>query len=681
VRLGGIAAAILAALALLAAGSAVRQPLFDLFQRIAPQGAAPSKVQVVLIDAPSLAAVGGWPWSRYAMARLTEAIAGRGAKAIGFDFLFPEPDRLSPGLFADLYPELPKATATQVRALPSMDAVFARVIGRSPVVLARAGVTQDSFDAIGAAAPLPPEAQFTGPAPKILPAYPETVASLPILDGAALGHGLVNGPKDPDGVMRRVPLVARSAGALTPGFALELVRVAEGEERVKLVGEAGGLKAVQLGRHRLPVDPQGRMALRFRGLTGRATTSAADLLRSGVPARAFDGKIVIVGLAAAGASDVVTTPREAETFGVFVQAEAVNAIAGGGALERPGWALALEWGFGLLAAIAAFLLTSRLGLGAVVAGIVAVAAVALGVSYAAFLRGLLIDPAPGLALGMATAGAMVGLLFVEGRRVQARLRAALDEERLSAAKTAGELAAASEIQTGMLLPRAALRRVSDAVEIDAVLQPAKSVGGDLYDAFKLDANRLCFLVGDVTGKGVPASLFMALSKALSRSLLMRPQIALDAALDGINAELSRDNGQMMAVSLLVGVLDLTDGALDLCSAGHENPFVVAGDGTARELVLEGGPALCVAEGFPYPVERFRLEAGETLIAFTDGVTEAQDPAGDLFGRARTLAVLGGAQGPLDTLIDRLVAAVRTFEAGAEASDDLTVLAVRRPAEA
>lgn len=659
-------------------GDGVRQPLFDLFQRLAPQAAQPSKVQLVLIDAPSLTAVGGWPWSRYTLARLTEAIAGRGAKAIGFDVLFPEQDRLSPGLFAGLYPELPKETAAQIRALPSMDAIFARVIGRSPVVLARAGVAKDSIDAMGAAAPLPPEAQFTGPAPKSLRAYPEVVASLPILDGAALGHGLVNGPKDPDGVMRRVPLVARAAGALTPGFALELVRVAEGEDQVTLVGDARRLKAVQLGRHRLPVDAQGRMALRFRGLAGASAVSAVDLLRSGVAAHAFDGKIVLVGLAAAGASDVVTTPRDAETFGVFVQAEAVNAIAAGGALERPDWAVALEWCLGLLVAAAAFLFTPRLGLTAIVAGVVGVTALALGGSYAAFLRDILIDPVPVAAPATATAATMIGLLFVEGRRVQRRLRAALDEERLSTAKAAGELAAASEIQSGMLLPRDALRRVSAAVEVDAVLQPAKSVGGDLYDAFKVDVGHLCFLVGDVTGKGVPASLFMALSKALSRSLLMRPQIALDAAVDGINAELSRDNGQMMAVSLLVGVLDLADGTLDLCCAGHENPLVVAADGAVRELVLEGGPPLCVVEGFPYPVERFRLALGETLFAFTDGVTEAQDCTGDLFGRARTMAVIGAPQAPLSEMIDRLVAAVRAFEAGAEASDDLTILAVRRP---
>ncbi|THD59439.1 CHASE2 domain-containing protein [Phenylobacterium sp.] len=669
--------AVLTVLAILISGGDIRQPLFDLYQRLTPAAAAPSKAQVVLIDAPSLAAVGGWPWSRYVMARLTEAIASRGAEAIGFDFLFPEPDRTTPGLFADLYPELPPATAAEIRKLPSMDAVFARVIGRSPVVLARAGVDQGSVDAVGADAPLPPEAQFAGAVPVGLPIYPQAVVNLPLLDGAALGHGLVNGPKDPDGATRRVPLLAKAAGALTPGLALELVRVAEGEDGAALISRAGRLQAVQLGRHRLPTDAQGDLALRFRGLPGSAITSAADLLRSGVPAKAFAGKIVLVGLTAAGTSDLVTTPLQTQTYGVLVQAEAVNAIAGAGGLDRPDWAPLLEWGLGLAMALAAWWLTPSLGLRAMAAGAVGLGVLVVGGSYLAFLRGLLLDPTPVLGPGVATAAGMVAVLFVEGRRAQTQLRAALDEERLSAAKIAGELSAASEIQSGMLLPRAALRRVCGAVEIDAVLQPARSVGGDLYDAFMIDPGRLCFLVGDVTGKGVPASLFMALSKALSRSFLMRPQLGLDAALDGINAELSRDNGQMMAVSLLVGVLDLADGTLDLVSAGHENPLLVDAQGAVRELRLDGGPALCVVEDFPYPVERHALAPGETLVCFTDGVTEAQDPQGQLFDRARAMAVVGGPPRPLPQTVDALVAAVRAFEAGQEASDDLTVLAVRR----
>jgi serine phosphatase RsbU (regulator of sigma subunit) len=477
--------------------------------------------------------------------------------------------------------------------------------------------------------------------------------------------------------MRRAPLVARAAKMLTPGFALELVRVAEGEAAIKLESDAGRLHTVVLGRHRLPVDPQGRLELRFGEMPGTAMTSAADLLRSGVPAHAFDGKIVLIGLTAAGTSDVVTTPLKTETYGVLVQAQAVDAILRGAALRRPDWAASTEAGLGLLLVLAAWFFIPRLRLRAITAAGIAITAAALAGTWWTFTRGLLFDPAPVLAPGAAATAVMIALMFVEGGRVQARLRADIEVQRLDAAKIAGELSAASEIQSGMLLPRASLQSVSPKVEIDAVLQPARSVGGDLYDAFMIDKTRLCFLVGDVTGKGVPASLFMALSKALSRSILVRPGLGLAEAVDGISAELSRDNGQMMAVSLLVGVLDLDDGRLDLCCAGHENPLIVSADGAVRELRLDGGPALCAAEGFPYPVETYRLNPGETLIAYTDGVTEAQDLAGQLFERDGAVAALAASAGrPLTEVVDGLIAAVRAFEAGGEPSDDLTVLALR-----
>jgi serine phosphatase RsbU (regulator of sigma subunit) len=134
---------------------------------------------------------------------------------------------------------------------------------------------------------------------------------------------------------------------------------------------------------------------------------------------------------------------------------------------------------------------------------------------------------------------------------------------------------------------------------------------------------------------------------------------------------------MMAVSLLVGVLDVVDGRLELCCAGHEDPLVIDATGAVRDLRLDGGPALCVVEGYAYPVEAHRLEAGETLIALTDGVTEAQGPTGRLFGRRATMDAVGGPPRDLSDVVDTLVAGVRAFEGGAESSDDLTVLALRR----
>ncbi|MEW5685945.1 MAG: SpoIIE family protein phosphatase [Pseudomonadota bacterium] len=239
--------------------------------------------------------------------------------------------------------------------------------------------------------------------------------------------------------------------------------------------------------------------------------------------------------------------------------------------------------------------------------------------------------------------------------------------------------AATEIQAGMLLPRSALAKLSPHVEVDAVLAPARNVGGDLYDAFLIGPNRLCFLLGDVTGKGVAASLFMALAKALSHSLLTRMADDLPAAFAAIEAELERNNGQAMALALLAGVLDLASGELTLCNAGHENPVLIRRDGQVSDVRLDGGPPLCAGAGFAYRAERTVLGRGETLVAVTDGVTEATNATAALFGRTALHAALAtAAASPLTTVTDQLVTSVRRFEDGEEPTDDLAILAIRRP---
>ena len=678
VLIAGLVAALVAALLVLAAGPRLSRPLFDLFQNLPPSPPASHAVHVVAIDADSLRAIGGWPWSRFYMARLVEEIGRRGASAIGLDLLMPEPDRLDPPRFADLYSELSPASAAEVRALPSMDAVFARVIGRSPVVLARAGAEARSFDALDQpATPLPPEAQVSQPVPAGLQTFPFAVTNLPLLDGAALGHGLVNGDPDDDGVVRRIPLVAQVVGAATPGFALELVRVAKGAQRIDLVASEGRLSSVRIGDLAVPASADGTLAPRFGDWRTIPTTSAADLFRKGLPDDLFKGQIVLVGLTSAGAADVVTTPRSREN-GVFVQAQAAEAILRGAGLARPPWASWAEWGIGALLALAASWLPLRWPIAGIASAALVGMAGVLGASWLAFQTGWLLDPVPVLAPPAAATAATITALFVEGRALQARLRAALEDERLKAARVAGELAAAAEIQSGMLRPRSELANLSPGVDIDAVLEPARSVGGDLYDAFLLDAGRLCFLVGDVTGKGVPAALFMALGKSLARSLLTREGSDLAAAVRQINAELSQDDRRDMALTLLVGVLRLGDGRIDLVCAGHENPLITTADGGVREFALRGGPPLCVDPWFPYQAEPCHLAPGETLLAFSDGLTEAQDRDGRLWPRDKRLASVGDAAKSANAaaMVDSVVAAARRFEAGAEPSDDLTVLAVR-----
>lgn len=648
-----------------APGLPASQWLWDLFQRLSAGDISP-QVQVVEIDERSLATFGAWPWSRFDVEAMVSAIARQKPAAIGFDLLFFEPDRLNAKFLEEYYPSLPEASLAPFRKEENgADATLGRTLGVTPSVLGRLGTPNVDDNT-----PLPPMAQFEGTAPPAVPAYPHVIANISVLENRAAGHGLVNGMRDRDGVIRNIPLLGRAGGYLTPSLALELVRIAEGEPPIRIIGDKAAIRRIEVGRHVIPTMPGGQMRLRFRDVRYRASTSAVDIATGRVPPDKFTGRIVLIGLTSAGSTDVVTTPRDPSIFGVFVQAQAIDAILHSRALVRPPWAVWAEWLSGLAIVLAACGFLPHLRLRVIAALAVGIGAAAVGGSWLAFHAGVLVDPAPVVAPAFVAAMTMITMLFVEESRVRSRLRTTLAAER-------HEREAASQIQAGMLIPRARLKDISPVADVDAVLQPARTVGGDLYDVFPRPGGGLCFVVGDVTGKGLPASLFMALAKALSRSLLSQPAMDLAQSVDAINAELSADNGQDMQLSLLAGVLH-PDGALEMCCAGHENPMVLGADGQVRTLRLDGGPPLCAMEGFPYPLETFRLEPGETLIAFTDGVTEAQDPRQDLYGAARLSAALAALPGlPLGELVDTLIDGVRAFEAGGEPSDDLTLLALRR----
>src|SRR5690242_16765545 len=202
--------AIMVALALLLSlvtGGQTSRLLFDRWQRVSPRVILAPNLRVVLIDDRSLAFIGPWPWSRYYLARLTEDIAKDGAKVIGYDVLFPEPDRAKPDLFAKLYPELSPAASSEVSALPSMDEVFGQVIGHSPVVIARAGASEGIRDGRSIAV----DAQITGRLPGRIDSWPAAITAIPEIEDVALGHGLINGQPDADGTVRSVPMVMRVA--------------------------------------------------------------------------------------------------------------------------------------------------------------------------------------------------------------------------------------------------------------------------------------------------------------------------------------------------------------------------------------------------------------------------------------------------------------------------------------
>jgi serine phosphatase RsbU (regulator of sigma subunit) len=278
-------------------------------------------------------------------------------------------------------------------------------------------------------------------------------------------------------------------------------------------------------------------------------------------------------------------------------------------------------------------------------------------------------------------GVMLTGTLVEADRQRRVLHQALQVEREETARAAGELEAAQRIQMGMLPPPSASFYHDPRFSLQALIEPAKSVGGDLYDFFKLDSDRLFFMVGDVAGKGLPASIFMAVSKALYKSAALRMDQAADIGevMCAANAEISRDNPEMLFVTVFAGILDLKSGEMNWCNAGHDFPFCVRPDhDSPTRLEGESGPPLCVIEGYPYRSERHRLLPGEAICLFTDGVTEAMNAKEELYGRQRLFTVLKSSFDLRDAfqLLNAVRDDVRAFVSDNERSDDLTILALR-----
>jgi serine phosphatase RsbU (regulator of sigma subunit) len=293
--------------------------------------------------------------------------------------------------------------------------------------------------------------------------------------------------------------------------------------------------------------------------------------------------------------------------------------------------------------------------------------------------GVLLDVAgPGLGIAL-TYGAMLGVTLTVAQGQRRALRRQLEAEREAAARVAGELQAARRIQMGILPAPATVLRGDDRIALYAFLEPARVVGGDLYDFFRLDGDRLFFLVGDVSGHGVAGSLFMAVSKALCKSAALRSG-GLGAMMRESNTEISRDNPEALFVTVWAGLLDARTGRLEYCNAGHEPAWLLGPGGapTSRALAEGSGPPLCVIDDFPYATGSYAMRPGETLCLVTDGVTEAFDAAGQPYGRARLGAVLAALPPAASAreVGEAIGGDVARFAAGAEPSDDLTVLVVR-----
>ena len=238
-----------------------------------------------------------------------------------------------------------------------------------------------------------------------------------------------------------------------------------------------------------------------------------------------------------------------------------------------------------------------------------------------------------------------------------------------------ELSIAREIQMGMIPKIFPPYPDRNDVDLHAILHPAKEVGGDLYD-FYMDGNRLYFLIGDVSGKGVPASLFMAITRSLFRTLSHQVDSPAKIVAE-MNNSISNSNESNMFVTLIVGILDLSTGKMKICNAGHNPPILIHPDKHVSFLEFPTQIFVGVIDSSTYTDTEITLEKGSKLFLYTDGVTEAENAEKELYGDEKLQKLLSdNASSDVRTIVDVIVTSIADHVQEAEASDDLTILLIQ-----
>ena len=274
--------------------------------------------------------------------------------------------------------------------------------------------------------------------------------------------------------------------------------------------------------------------------------------------------------------------------------------------------------------------------------------------------------------------------------LRARVGSSLEKHRLRQAERARARVMQRDLEVGARIQRDFLPESLPQVpgyELAARFEPAREVGGDFYDAFRLADGRIALVLGDVCDKGVGAALFMALFRSLIRAVsssnvgthvaeAMEAQVL--HAVATTNDYIANNHGRAnMFATLFVGALDPATGTVAYVNGGHEPPRVLGANGGIRMLLPPTGPAVGMLAEIPFTAGQFTLGVGETLLVLTDGVTESRAPNGELLGDDATDALISVDVDSAEDLLQKLLDAVHAHAAGEPAADDVTLLAVRR----
>ncbi len=409
--------------------------------------------------------------------------------------------------------------------------------------------------------------------------------------------------------------------------------------------------------------------------------------------RQFDGKVVVFGTVldvedrkitstrltsaregarAARCAQTASAAAASQTFirdsisGVYVQATAVNNLLRGDVLTEFG-----RVGTGVASLLlAALAVVAALALGPTAAALsfVGMAAVWTAGATVAFRYALVVPLAEPLLTALASLATTIGYRLVLTDRIVAAQAA---QRRAHEA----EMASAAAIQRAMLPGAGQSDFAEGRLDIFAHMIPAREVGGDLYDILKLDGDRVMVSIGDVCGKGVPASLFMAVTQTIMR-LVVRFDQDLKTEINSANNLMAANNREEMFTTLFCGLLDVTSGTMTYCNCGHNAPLVLRKAASTFETLLPCGPPLGVLDDSNYVPRSIALTPGDVLVLYTDGVTEAENIQKAMFGTKQLEeAVLEKRGAPARDVVEHVIARVTAFAKGAVQSDDITCVAV------
>ncbi|HJM10241.1 MAG TPA: GAF domain-containing SpoIIE family protein phosphatase [Candidatus Marinimicrobia bacterium] len=256
------------------------------------------------------------------------------------------------------------------------------------------------------------------------------------------------------------------------------------------------------------------------------------------------------------------------------------------------------------------------------------------------------------------------------------VRARLTEAFLEKQRIEESLKLAADIQMGMLPSTFPAFPERNDFDLFAGIIPAKEVGGDFYDFFLIDKKHLCFVIGDVSGKGIPAALFMALTKTQIKASSSRRRTPGDV-LFRANNDLCHENESGMFCTLFYGIMNTETGEVTYANAGHNPPYLITNSGEPVQIESTGGIALGVMEEMEFESATFTISKGDSIFLYTDGVNEAMNEADEEYSYERLEDYLKeNSTGSITDMVDRNLESVKEFAGTAPQSDDITVLALR-----